>query len=279
MKKFYFIFILFLVSQSNFCQTTETFETETPGSTTFSDNGQVFNITTQARGPFDIYYHATAYGWNGTANDNYYIDNSSYCNGAGLPGFTISSAGATPFRLKSFYIYLALCNSATLTNTGTMTVTGKLGGIVKYTATLASGVSNMSYVFQNGFTRIDLSTFGGNDNSNINIDEFVITTTGNYEYLSLDAMEWDIAILGIKDFENSSSLSIYPNPTDGIFKITSNFDGDLYIMNQLGQIVKTFKINLDVENEINIEDLTNGIYHIVGKNGTQTSSGKLVVRK
>lgn len=277
MKKFYFILIL--VSQSIFCQTTETFETETPGSTSFTDNGQVFNITTQARGPFDIYYHATAYGWNGTANDNYYIDNSSFCNGAGLPGFTISSADATSFRLKSFYIYLALCNSATLTNTGTMTVTGKLGGIVKYTATLASGVSNMSYVFQNGFTRIDLSTFGGNDNSNINIDEFVISTTGNYEYLALDAMEWDIAALGIDSFENASALLIYPNPTDGVFKINSNFDGDFLIVNQIGQTVKTFKVSSNVENEINIEELTNGIYYIIGKDETKTLSKKLIVRK
>ena len=279
MKKIYFIFALLIVSQSFFCQTTETFETETIGTTTFTDNGQVFNISTQARGPFDIYYHATAYGWNGTANDNYFIDNSSFCNGVGLPGFTISSAGATGFRLKSFYIYLALCNSATLTNTGTMTVTGKLGGVTQYTATLNSGLSNLNYGLQNGFTRIDLSTLGGNNNSNTNIDEFVISTTGSYEYIALDAMEWDIAALDNQSFENSTPLSIYPNPTNGLFKIDSSFDGDLIIVNQIGQTIKTFKVNSSSENIINVENLSDGVYFIKSIDANQIKSQKLIIKK
>jgi hypothetical protein len=279
MKNIYFLFTLFLVSQFIFCQTTETFETEAVGSSTFTDNGQVFNISTQARGPFDIYYNATAYGWSGTANDNYFIDNSSFCNGVGLPGFTISTADATEFTLKSFYIYLSLCNSATLTNTGTITVTGKLGGLAKYTATLGSGISNMSYTFQNGFTYIDLSTLGGSDNSNTNIDEFVISTTGNYEYLALDAMQWDIAPLGIDSFENSSALSIYPNPTNGIFKINSNFDGDFIIVNQLGQTVKTFKVNSNVEKIINVYNLSDGIYFIKSINVNQIKTQRIIVKK
>lgn len=279
MKKLYSIFTLFFVSHSFFGQTTETFETESVGSSTFTDNGQIFNITSQARGPFDIYYHATAYGWNGTANDNYFIDNSSFCNGAGLPGFTISSAGATQFTLKSFYIYLALCNSATLTNTGTMTVTGKLGGVPQYTATLNSGLSNMNYSFQNGFTQINLSTLGGSDNSNTSIDEFVISTTGNYEYLAFDAMTWDIAPLSTESFENSTTLFVYPNPTKEFFKVDSNFDGSFIIVNQIGQTIKTFDVNSNVENIINVENLANGIYFIKSINVNQIKSRKLIIRK
>jgi hypothetical protein len=198
MKKNYLLILAaLLASQLFFAQSTETFEGETPEATSFTDNGQVFTISSQSGGAFHIFYDGTVtFGWNGTSKDNAFIDNSSTTgngatNGVNV-GFTISSQGATPFTLKKFYAYLAEYE-ANLVNTGTMTVTGKLGGVTQFTATLTSGTSNTSYTYQNGFTLIDLTTLGGSDNSNTSIDTFVITTTGDYEYISLDAMTWQAA--------------------------------------------------------------------------------------
>src|SRR6218665_300961 len=184
------LLISLLFGKNITAQTTETFETETMNSTSFTDNSQIFNITTQLSGvqPFDI---QTAYpntGWNGTAADNNYIDNSSgTVNGQGV-GFTITSAGNVPFLLNSFWLYLS-DHSLNLTGSGTVTVVGKLAGVTKFTASSSSGFNTNSTVAK-GFTLIDFTTFGGSNNTAIPIDQVVITTTATFEYVALDAFKW-----------------------------------------------------------------------------------------
>jgi hypothetical protein len=192
MKKNYLLLLLisFIFVTHMRSQTTEKFEDETAGSTSFTDNGKVFNITSQVMGPFDIYYGATPYGWSGTAPDNRFIDNT----GPGASAFntpiqfTISSAGGVAFTLKSFYAYLATSN-VSLNVSGSLIVTGKLAGVTKFTAS-ANSPFNTSGAVNNGFTFINMSTYGGQNNSNVEIDQYVITTTGNIAYVALDAMTW-----------------------------------------------------------------------------------------
>src|SRR5690606_25922630 len=73
--------------------------------------------------------------------------------------------------------------------TGSLVVTGKLQGVTKFSAT-ANSPFNTNAGVNNGFTFINMSVFGGQNNSNITIDEFVISTTGNIAYVALDAMTW-----------------------------------------------------------------------------------------
>ena len=57
-------------------QTTEDFETEITGATTFSDNGQNFTVT---NGPGETDYavfDCSGCGWNGTGVDNKFLDNT-----------------------------------------------------------------------------------------------------------------------------------------------------------------------------------------------------------
>jgi uncharacterized protein with PIN domain len=49
----------------------------------------------------------------------------------------------------------------------------------------------------NGFTFIDLTSYGGANNSNAIIDEYVVTTTGTFEYVALDAMKWEYDCSGL----------------------------------------------------------------------------------
>ncbi|WP_129749614.1 SprB repeat-containing protein, partial [Flavobacterium beibuense] len=191
MKKLYLLFFLFLCMLMR-AQTTETFETETSGSTSFTDNGQVFNITSQTQGPFDIQTGYPDTGWNGTSIDNRYIDNDGNAD-AGIPvEFTISAAGGTSFYLKSMWLYLA-DNAANITTvSGSVTVTGSLGGSTQFSATSSSGF-NTSLGVSNGFTFINIANFGGSNNSSILIDKFTITTTGDIAYVALDAMTWQAA--------------------------------------------------------------------------------------
>ena len=55
MKKYYiYLLITFLFVGSVSAQTTENFESEADNSTSFTDNNQVFNITSQSGGTFDV---------------------------------------------------------------------------------------------------------------------------------------------------------------------------------------------------------------------------------
>ncbi|MBE9601761.1 MBG domain-containing protein [Pedobacter sp. MC2016-24] len=171
-------------------QFVEAFESATAGSSTFTSNGQAFTITSVTGGVFKVDGSYPGTGWNGTGPDDRYIDNDG--SATTLPtSFKISSA--TAFRVNSFWIYLSdIVNDVNVT--GVLTVTGSYNGVTQFTATSTAGFNNTSAVTNNGFTSIDLSTFGGADNSVKNVDAITISTTGNFNYLALDALKWSGAL-------------------------------------------------------------------------------------
>ncbi len=75
----------------------------------------------------------------------------------------------------------------------------------------------------------------------------------------------------------SSKMTIYPNPSQGIFNINADTAGDIYIVNQLGQIVKEVKVEANVVNTINAENLSNGVYFV--RNANTNKSSKLIINK
>src|SRR5688572_8628349 len=110
MKKLYLLLTcLFFAVNYMVAQTTETFETET--GTSFTDNGQVFNITSQEGGPFDVQTGFPGFGWSGSAADNRFVDNDTFANFTNNCEFTVSSQGGTTFTLKSLWLYLANYNA------------------------------------------------------------------------------------------------------------------------------------------------------------------------
>ena len=111
MKKNYFLTILsvllILGSKSVSAQSTEDFETEIPGSDTFTDNGQSFTISSESADTFAIFAFTDA-GWNGTSIDDVFIDNTAGViqNGDGT-SFTISTTNGTDISVKSFYLFVS----------------------------------------------------------------------------------------------------------------------------------------------------------------------------
>ncbi len=99
--------LLIFLGLNSFSQSTEDFLTESNGSTTFTDNGQSFTISTynSTTKQFDINQSFPGTGWNGSANDNGYIDNDQ--NVYASPSFGIETSDGTNFWLKnSTYILL-----------------------------------------------------------------------------------------------------------------------------------------------------------------------------
>ena len=108
----FLLFLGFFISFSSFSQTTEDFETDVVGATVFDDNGQNFTIT---NGAGEVNYNIGTFaggGWNGTAPDNNFIDNS------GLPApilgdgssFTITTTDGTDINVNSLYIFMSQIN-------------------------------------------------------------------------------------------------------------------------------------------------------------------------
>lgn len=263
MKRTLLLTIL-LIFQISLAQTTEDFETETSASTTFTDNGQTFTITSQ-NGTFDIQTGFPDTGWNGTSVDNRYIDNDTNL-GSGGTQFTIGSAHT--FAVTNFWIYLA--NSAANVNvTGSLTVVGKLSGSTIFTTSATSPFNNQNSAVNNGFTLIDFSSFGGQDNSNAFVDELIITTTTNFVYVALDAFTWRIGSLSASSFAaDNSSIKIYPNPTTDYINLLSKDDtifSSVEIIDLNGKILKKAEFNSN-QVILNVKDLSSGVYFIREKN-------------
>ncbi len=254
MKKIYlYLFNALLFTGSILAQSTETFETETNNSASFTDNSQVFNITAQAGGTFDI-GNFVGTGWNGTAVDNKYIDNSGSAD-IGIPvQFTIKSA--TSFKLKSIYLYLSQSNLNP--GSGSCTITGKLSGVTVFTATSSTGF-NSNPLLNNGFTFINFTNYGGVDNSAKIIDEYVVTTTGTFEYAALDAMTWQTIPLKVDDF-NTTNFNYYPNPVNNILNLSYTTEiTSAKVINIIGQTVLEQSINA-TSAQIDMENLPSGTY-------------------
>jgi len=150
---------------------TEQFETESVGSSSFTDNGVIFNILSTVA-TYDIYVLPGG-GWNGTAVDNRFIDNtgtatSQYANSS----MTIKTT-SNLFKTNRFWVYLTNAFGA-LVNTGTITITGRLSGVTKFTQTKTTGFAT-SLGTTNGFTLVDMTNLNGQNYSNIVIDQLTIT--------------------------------------------------------------------------------------------------------
>ncbi len=113
---------------------------------------------------------------------------------------------------------------------------------------------------------------------------FTPTSLGDYKVeitfgaCTVESACYTVTTLGTPTFVKTQ-FTIYPNPTSGLLYIDTNFDGEFLIVNQLGQTIKTFKAYANLENNLNVENLADGIYYIKGTNGIKISSQKLIIKK
>ena len=78
-------------------------------------------------------------------------------------------------------------------------------------------------------------------------------------------------------FALKNNINIYPNPTNGYFKVEKNCDiNSIKISNQQGQILKTFYKD-DYDN-INISDLPSGIYFVIFYDKINFSVTKKIIK-
>jgi len=272
MKSTTFLLICSLfISTLSFAQTSvEQFETESVGSSSFTDNGVIFNILSH-QGTFDI-FNFTNGGWNGTAKDLSFIDNS----GSIGPdrSFSIKTT-SNLFKVNRFWIFCANLNTNPNV-VGTLTITGKLSGVIKFNQVKTTGFTTSTST-TNGYTLIDLTNLNSQNYSNIIIDELQITAGEGFQYLALDAFTWvkDTGIVLSTDElkKSKSTLSVYPNPTTGQFSVETSEDSKAQLYDQSGKILKDFELKKGINKE-NIAELPSGTYLLK----TSSESKKIIKR-
>ena len=266
-KKLHFLLIGIAIINSGFLfsQNTEDFESETTGSTTFTNNGLDFTINTIESGPaiYDVYFFASG-GYNGSGNDDKFIDNSTgtVTNGDGT-AFSITTSDGTDITLKSFYLFVSNRDLTAPGTPTTLTFEGKKDGGSVFTITKSTGIVNGSaFTPNNGFTFIDFATEGGINNSNENIDEIIISSTGLADYLALDAFTWGAKVLSTDNFEiDSNQINVIPNPSSDYFQLSGLKESiEITIYDLFGKKISSEKISPNQKTDIS--KLNNGFYFI-----------------
>jgi PKD repeat protein len=91
---------------------------------------------------------------------------------------------------------------------------------------------------------------------------------------------------GIESLENTSGISIFPNPSTGKFTVIASEakQSQIEIYNVLGEIVLNLSINLPIaigttNQLIDLSDKPNGIYFLQLKTGQGTATKKIIIQK
>ena len=77
--------------------------------------------------------------------------------------------------------------------------------------------------------------------------------------------------IGIEQYSNGVNVSIYPNPSEGVFNIVLDVDAQLIVTNALGEVVLTKTVNAGIET-IDVQNQVAGVYfvRVIQHNNQQT---------
>jgi hypothetical protein len=192
MKKFYLLLLLlFFTLQQLTAQTVETFESSTPNQQNFTSNGKTFNLTNT----FPVFQVVTSpgYGYNGS-NNYIQVSDGALSQSLGQTGYITAASGS--FKMNSLWIYLTGTSAQTPNSTsngapGSVTLTGKLGGVTQFSIVKnTTGVNIGTALPGNGFIPVNFATDGVSNFTNINIDQLEIQLSANYDYFAIDNFTW-----------------------------------------------------------------------------------------
>ena len=202
MKKNYILILFFSVmlfgsTTKIQSQTTEDFETETVGSQTFSEGGFSFTSNT-ANFQVDDFGGVSGAG---SGDSDQYMDNFAEIAAAGPKTYTFTrTAGPTTFfTMQAVDFYLSSLGDASFpTDDGTLTIIGRTGTTVEYTAMYNTGdpIYETDFSGDNGFFNVDFTNLPSvGDQSNTNIDNIQFIIGGAFRYIAIDDFEFDDEIL------------------------------------------------------------------------------------
>ena len=95
-------------------------------------------------------------------------------------------------------------------------------------------------------------------------DDWADNHYAGYTYELSDLFEG----VGLKEVENNTHVSVYPNPAENLLNVTLNKNAEVVIYNIMGQAVMNVKGHIGA-NRLDISSLNSGIYFVSAGNDTQ----------
>ncbi|MGQ7945874.1 Ig-like domain-containing protein [Flavobacterium sp. WC2509] len=127
----------------------------------------------------------------------------------------------------------------------------------KCPSTLLSGETNRSFTPQaNGDYKVEI-------------------TLGNCTVTSNCITVNSLGIEGLK----SNGFKIFPNPSKGIVNIVTPYEGSYVIIDQQGKTVKSFELQENILNTLNLDNVSEGTYFIKSISDSKIKAQKLIIQK
>lgn len=82
---------------------------------------------------------------------------------------------------------------------------------------------------------------------------------------------------GIDEIGSQGLVSIYPNPSNGLVIMKGEADYKVSIINELGQLIRTFDLNASNGHSIQLQDLAAGIYFVTAENTDGKYTERLII--
>jgi hypothetical protein len=142
-------------------------------------------------------------------------------------------------------------------------------------STIVAGGAN-SYSWNTGATTPSISF-----NLNLTTSYTVTGTDLNGCAKTVTITQFVATCKGINEWQSNGddAISVYPNPNNGSFTVSSEQNISLQIVNALGQLVGTLDLSKENKKEVNVSHLPNGIYFITGQNQNLKVNKKIIVEK
>ncbi len=217
---------------------------------------------------------------------------SSYSNYTALSTNVVASVATAisvtigvPYSTDKVYIWCDWNRNGTLTDAGEAV----------YASAAGVGPFNTSITPPAGTTtggvrmRIRLTDSGAGPNTTPcgnssygEVEDYTLNVTAAAMPLFNDPQT--IAEVGSRASEDTDAslkadlLLVYPNPTRGLCTIKASSPGTYYLMNEMGQLVRSFTLNAENENTIQLNDLSPGTYVVSGQSKSGVVKQKLIVQ-